>query len=138
MNWASFMTGIAGDERKLRRRDRAADKLKADIRLLASFIGLYCRAKHTKARREVVELRGCDPHNACGHNPLLCADCGKLLQHAVVKRRKCPMDPKPTCRRCPEHCYAPRYRAMIRKVMAYAGRRAVMRGRLDYLLHLLP
>jgi len=41
------------------------------------------------------------------------------------------------CKHCPEHCYAPRYRAQIREVMRYSGPRLVLRGRLDYLWHLL-
>ena len=45
----------------------------------------------------------------------LCVDCRKLLLHAIVKRIACPLDPKPMCKKCPEHCYAPRYRAQIRE-----------------------
>ena len=67
----------------------------------------------------------------------LCAACTKLLSHSFVKRRSCPLDPKPACKRCPTHCYAPFYRAQIREVMKVSGRKFVLRGRLDYLLHLL-
>lgn len=138
MRWVSFITDIIDGETGLRQRERAIGKLRSDIALLESFIGVYCRAKHACAPREPIRLKGCDLHEAGGREAVLCAECGKLLQHAVVKRATCTMDPKPTCRRCPSHCYAPRYREMIRRVMAYAGRRAVLRGRLDYLLHLLP
>jgi hypothetical protein len=47
------------------------------------------------------------------------------------------MDPKPACKHCPQHCYAPRYRDEIREVMRYSGRKLVMSGRVDYLVHLL-
>jgi hypothetical protein len=47
------------------------------------------------------------------------------------------MNPKPMCKHCPSHCYAPMYRAQIRRVMKYAGIKLLMRGRVDYLLHLL-
>ena len=56
--------------------------------------------------------------------------------HAFVKRQTCPMSPKPSCKKCPQNCYASAYRARIREVMKVSGRRLVLRGRLDYLLHL--
>ncbi len=67
----------------------------------------------------------------------LCADCTRLLAHALVKRSHCPLDPKPACKHCPQHCYHPKYRAAIREVMRYSGRRLVLSGRLDYFIHLL-
>jgi hypothetical protein len=47
------------------------------------------------------------------------------------------MDPKPMCKHCPSHCYRPSYRARIREVMKFSGRKMVLSGRLDFLLHLL-
>lgn len=72
-----------------------------------------------------------------GHAVKLCLDCGKLLAHALVKRSHCPMNPKPACKHCPRHCYHPRYRRMIAEVMRFSGKRLVLSGRVDYLLHLL-
>ena len=67
----------------------------------------------------------------------LCPACRKLLAHAFVQRSHCPLDPKPACKKCPTHCYAPKYRAQIREVMKYSGRRLGLRGRLDYLFGLV-
>lgn len=138
VDWASLLgrASIEAKEKKLRRRRHA--KLRTDVELLMSFVSDFCDAKHRHAPRRAVALRGCELQWMCDHGPVLCADCARLLQHAVVKRSVCPHDPKPTCRRCGTQCYAPRYRRLIRQVMAFAGRRAVLRGRLDYLLHLLP
>ena len=112
-------------------------KLHADLKLLAKFIGVYCRHRHAKMPEAPVLLSTHDI-SAFHAKPLeLCADCRRLLAHAFVKRTACPLDPKPTCKRCPEHCYAPHYRQQIREVMKYSGRRLVLTGRLDYLIHLL-
>jgi hypothetical protein len=47
------------------------------------------------------------------------------------------MHPKPACKHCPAHCYHPTYRARIREVMKFSGRKMLLGGRLDYLFHLL-
>jgi hypothetical protein len=115
-------------------------KLERDLQLLASFVRVYCRRHHRDAPRAAFALRGhWPPPGARPHaDPVeLCAACRKLLAHAIVMRTRCPLDPKPACRKCPVHCYAPRYRTQMREVMRYSGRRLVLRGRLDYLLHLL-
>ncbi len=111
-------------------------KLEHDLKLLATFVRIFCQAHHHAAPREPFALPGYWPRpNA---KPVkLCADCRKLLAHAVVMRTRCALDPKPACRKCPVHCYGPKYRAQMREVMRYSGRALVLRGRLDYLLHLL-
>lgn len=105
-----------------------------DLRILADFIRVYCHARHTTA-----------PRNACELPPelvryyrrglLLCPECAGLLTHGIRKRRSCPLEPKPACKQCRIHCYGKEYRAKIREVMAFSGRRLLLRGRLDYLWH---
>lgn len=114
--------------------DRAVER---DIRTLVRFIELYCRHKHAGEQRQPVQTRVCDLAELTGGDVKLCPECTKLLMHASVKRSHCPMDPKPSCKHCPNHCYHPTYRQQIRTVMAYSGRRMVLTGRLDYLIHLL-
>jgi hypothetical protein len=92
-------------------------KQQKDIKVLATFIGIYCRGKHKSPKGE------------------LCPDCAELLRYTTMKREKCPLDPKPTCKHCPIHCYGKTQRAAIREVMAYSGRRLILRGRLDLLWH---
>ena len=92
-------------------------KQEKDIRVLATFIGTYCRGKHKSRKGE------------------LCADCSGLLAYAQMKREKCPLDPKPECKHCHIHCYGKNQRAAIREVMGYSGRRLLLRGRLDLLWH---
>lgn len=95
----------------------ADQKTAQDIEVLSGFIGIYCRGKHRSARGE------------------LCGDCASLLEYARKRRSKCPLDPKPACKHCPIHCYAKDQRARIREVMAYSGKRLLLRGRLDLLWH---
>lgn len=112
-------------------------KLRYDLRVLATFIRIYCDGRHADRPRAPVP----DPIwrlTATGKPPAIhCPACTKLLGHATAKRRRCPLDPKPACKHCPQHCYAPAYRAQIRKVMRYSGRRLILSGRVDYLWHLL-
>jgi len=82
------------------------------------------------------EIFGYDHAIAGGELPL-CKDCQRLLMHAFTKRSTCPMNPKPACKHCPNHCYHPTYREQIRQVMKFSGRKLVMSGRLDLLVKLL-
>jgi len=108
-----------------------------DLKTLALFIDLYCRYKHADLTRQPVDLRTHDVKAIAGKTIVLCPECAKLLAHAFVKRSHCPMDPKPMCKHCPNHCYHPNYRAQIREVMKFSGRKMLLAGRLDYLFHLL-
>jgi hypothetical protein len=92
-------------------------KQEKDIKVLAAFVGTYCRGRHKSRKGE------------------LCADCSALLNYARMKRQNCPLDPKPECKHCPIHCYGKNQRAAIREVMGYSGRRLLLRGRLDLLWH---
>jgi hypothetical protein len=111
--------------------------VRKDVRTLARFVSVYCDGLHAAATRAPLALPQVDVARLAGRPMVLCTDCRSLLAHAVVKRALCPFDPKPMCKHCPKHCYAPRYREQIRKVMGYAGKRMLLTGRLDYLLHLL-
>ena len=112
-------------------------QLNRDLKTLALFINLYCRCKHGGLHKEVVSLKTHDVAAIAGRTIILCDDCRKLLTHAYVKRSHCPMNPKPECKHCPNHCYHPTYRAKIREVMRYSGKKLLFGGRLDYLFHLL-
>jgi len=113
------------------------DPILKDLKVLATFIGVYCKHRHGDAPKTPVQMKTHDVQAIAGKPVVLCAPCSKLLAHAFVKRSHCPHSPKPACKDCPSHCYHPDYRAQIRQVMKYSGRRLVMSGRLDYLLHLL-
>lgn len=111
------------------------DRQKKDVQVLHSFMHLYCAAKHdtrAETRKQTSPL-----HDVNTGDNQLCDDCAALLAYAVERRRKCPLDPKPSCKNCPVHCYAKEHRARIREVMAFSGKRMILRGRLDLLWHYL-
>lgn len=114
-----------------------AENLRHDLKTLALFISIYCRYRHLGAEKQSVRLKTHDVIDIAGREIHLCQNCTKLLTHAYVKRSHCPMSPKPQCKHCPSHCYAPHYREQIRKVMRYSGKKMLLGGRLDYLFHLL-
>ena len=104
--------------------------MKNDIRLIGTFVEVYCRGRHGTKERATVQLPG-------GLKSVnLCPDCAEFMQYAVARRIKCPLEAeKPTCKHCRVHCYAPKQRALVREIMGYSGRRMILRGRLDYLWH---
>ncbi len=126
-----------GEGRAARETHALDAALSRDLSTLALFISVYCTNKHPGVLKAPVELKTHDVAAITGSAPLLCPSCSKLLAHAFVKRSTCPLDPKPSCKHCPQHCYHPAYRRRIQEVMRYSGRRLVLTGRLDLLAQLL-
>jgi hypothetical protein len=103
---------------------------KKDIRLLGKFIEVYCEGRHGGASRSTTPL----PEELGERS--LCQECAAFLEYAVAKRIKCPLESeKPTCKHCRIHCYDTQRREKVREIMGYAGRKLMMKGRLDYLWH---
>lgn len=127
----------AGHEKTDLAANTRAAHVRRDLKTLTRFIEVACKGRHPQRTRTAATLRSHDVAAIVGHEPQLCPDCQKLLAHAFVKRTACRMDPKPQCKHCPNHCYHPRYRAEIREVMKFSGKHLLLRGRVDYLLHLL-
>ena len=77
-------------------------------------------------------------HNQHYAKGLLCEDCQELLDYARERLEKCPFrEGKPTCAKCPVHCYTPIMRGRVRAVMRYAGPRMAYRHPLLTALHFL-
>ena len=113
-------------------------KKRKDIRVLTDFIEIYCREHHGAEVREPFVFRDDRLHDILRDRNLeLCIECSKLLNHGIAKLLLCPYDPKPTCKKCETHCYAPDYRRRIREVMRFSGMYLVKRGRVDLLAHYL-
>ncbi len=110
------------------------EKIEKDIRVLADLTEVYCKKRHAGAKRLPVAAKGKLAGYADALAVSLCPDCTKLVLHGAVMRMRCPMDPKPACRNCPDHCYHPRYRAQVRQVMRFAWRHLLLRGRIDLIL----
>jgi hypothetical protein len=83
----------------------AARRLAREWKTLSAMVRIYCRNHH---------------HPADG----LCADCRQFLDYAGVRLERCRFGPdKPTCAKCPVHCYQRERREQVRVIMRYAGPR---------------
>jgi predicted amidophosphoribosyltransferase len=88
-------------------------------RTVLAMIRLYCRDHH--------QTRGS-----------LCPSCAALWDYVQRRLDRCVFgEKKPTCAKCPAHCYAPDPRAQIKAVMRYAGPRMLLRHPLLALAHVL-
>lgn len=76
-------------------------------------------------------------HGVHGTPEGLCDECRDLAAYARQRLARCPYGAlKPTCAKCPIHCYAPDMRERIRAVMRYAGPRMLLHHPLLALGHL--
>lgn len=76
----------------------------------------------------------CSRREGCG---ALCPECEQLLEYARLRLDNCRYgDSKPSCRRCPVHCYNITMRQRMRRVMKFAGPRMIFYHPLDALKHL--
>ena len=107
---------------------------KKDLKVIMSFVRVFCEMRHENQADITLPPDMAGMFRKGIH---LCPDCQALVEYALEKRRRCPLDPKPSCKQCHIHCYSREYRARIREIMAFSGRWMIMRGRLDYLWHYL-
>jgi hypothetical protein len=86
---------------------------------VSEMVTIFCQATHTSGRG-------------------LCRECKELLDYAICRLARCPFGAeKPTCAKCPVHCYKPAYRDRIREVMKFAGPQMLLRHPASAVRHLL-
>ena len=69
--------------------------------------------------------------------PPLCPQCQALLDYAHKRLEHCKFgEDKPSCTRCPVHCYKPAMREQIRQVMRYSGPRMLLHDPIMAIRHL--
>lgn len=116
--------------------EKLDNKKKKDLKVLRDFVSVFCREKHSGANKDVFPVKDERLRQALGDQELiLCPDCARLLNHGMAKLLLCPYDPKPMCKKCETHCYAPGYRERIREVMKFSGLYLVKHGRLGLVAH---
>ena len=94
--------------------------LEREYKTIEAMISLSCRERHDTQKGE------------------LCPGCQELLTYAKARLDRCLYQKdKPTCARCPIHCYKPAMRKRIREVMRYAGPRMLRRHPVLTIRHLL-
>lgn len=93
--------------------------IRQELTTVTAMIRLYCRGHHQVTQG-------------------LCQECQELLDYATLRLDKCRFGAnKPTCAKCPVHCYKPEMRTTIQKVMRYAGPRMLLVHPAAALRHLL-
>jgi len=94
--------------------------LRKEYKTIETMMRIYCRDVHGTAKHD------------------LCAECGELLDYAKARLDKCPyQEQKPTCAKCPIHCYKPAMRDKVQRVMRHAGPRMLKHHPLLAIRHLL-
>ncbi len=78
-------------------------RLSREWKTVTAMLRIYCRDHH---------------HGAPG------CDCDELMRYVSVRLDRCRFgEAKPTCAKCPVHCYQRERREQIKAVMRYAGPR---------------
>ena len=93
-------------------------RLQREYKTVDAMIAIFCKKHH--------------------ESQYICNDCRKLRDYTLERLEKCPFgNDKPTCAKCPVHCYQPVMRERIREVMRYSGPRMIYRYPIMSILHLL-
>ncbi len=106
-----------------------------DLKVLALFTSVYCRCKHGGDKAPLV-LQGPEWQGLKIERYPCCSECRDFLGYAFMRRLRCPLDPKPSCKHCEIHCYRTGHRERVREIMRFSGQYLVKRGRIDLLWHL--
>lgn len=82
---------------------QANKRLAREWRTIEAMVHIYCRDHHQGG---------------------LCLECKGFLDYAAARLDRCRFGTeKPTCAKCPVHCYRGDQREYVKKVMRYAGPR---------------
>ena len=93
------------------------------------------RIEEEKAVVEQMIRLFCRKHE--GHAEL-CPSCRQLLDYAHSRLDRCRFgNDKPTCKKCPIHCYRPEMKEKIRTIMRWSGPRMILHHPLAAIRHLL-
>ena len=101
-----------------------------------AMIRLYCKGKRHG------ETENGTAHRSSAHLSVfpvlpLCPQCQALLDYAIQRLEHCRFgEDKPSCTRCPVHCYKPAMREQIRQVMRYSGPRMLLHNPIMAIRHL--
>ncbi|MFX0038864.1 MAG: nitrous oxide-stimulated promoter family protein [Promethearchaeota archaeon] len=83
------------------------NRLEKEKKTIRTMIGMYCKNNHDS-------------------NGEFCDNCLELSEYAIKRLNYCQFDEnKPTCEKCPIHCYKPVMREKIREIMRYSGPRMI-------------
>ena len=101
----------------------------------SSFQGGRLRREH-RTFEAMMECYCLDHHGRS--EARLCPECQEVMDYATLRLARCRFGAqKPTCAKCPVHCYQRNYRERVRDIMRYSGPRMLWRHPILAVLHLL-
>ncbi|NQU32042.1 MAG: nitrous oxide-stimulated promoter family protein [Bacteroidetes bacterium] len=87
---------------------KTTNRIKNEKKTVGVMITMYCSSRHG------------------GKKDNLCYGCTNLLSYALIRIDNCVYGAiKPSCEKCPIHCYNDVSREQIRKIMRYSGPRMI-------------
>jgi len=94
-------------------------RIKRERKTINLMIRMYCRAAHGSGSKK------------------LCPECAETAQYAQARIDACRFrSDKPTCVRCPVHCYSKAQREKIKRIMRFSGPRMLAAHPILAILHL--
>ena len=130
------------------------DRIAEGKRVVALMIRMYCRRHCRQQGQNAItdqtnqtdqtdwtdrtgDTNQADNSSRTATRPL-CPECAALLDYALRRLDSCRFgNGKPSCRKCPVHCYRADMRERIRTVMRWAGPRMIFHHPLAATRHLL-
>ena len=121
--------------------DRIADEKKVVALMIRIYCRRHCRQQGQNAITDQTDRTGdtnqADNSSRTATSPL-CPECAALLDYALRRLDSCRFgNGKPSCRKCPVHCYRADMRERIRTVMRWAGPRMIFHHPMAAARHLL-
>ena len=127
--------------------DRIADEKKVVALMIRMYCRRHCRQQgqnaitdqtnQTDQTARTSDTNQADNSSQTATSPL-CPECAALLDYALRRLDSCRFgNGKPSCRKCPVHCYRADMRERIRTVMRWAGPRMIFRHPIAATRHLL-
>lgn len=96
-------------------------KLLHEYQTIAAMVDIYCKA-HKHNSQPVSD----------------CQECQDFLVYAHTKLDRCPYGQgKPSCNKCPIHCYKPHMKDKARQIMVFAGPKMLLHHPMMAIRHLL-
>lgn len=125
--------------------DRIADEKKVVALMIRMYCRRHCRQQghngknsQTSQTSRTTDTNQADRTGTRQNTRQICPECAALLDYALRRLDNCRFgNGKPSCRKCPVHCYRADMRERIRTVMRWAGPRMIFHHPLAATKHLL-
>ena len=92
-------------------------RVEKEKQIIVVMIKLYCKKKHSTGE--------------------ICEECQELLEYSLKRLNFCKFqDEKPSCKKCPIHCYKKDMRTKIKDVMRFSGPRLLLYHPIEAIEHI--